>query len=213
MTSQPPTTALQRPALKEWAVVNRSLRAGRQIIDLRKGGLREEGHRFRVRALRFWLYDSFEHQRSELIRPELAPLYTASEAGRPQEGKLRFEGWADLVETAALDSPEQVAALRDHHVWTDDYAEQRFRWRPKAPLLLLVLRVHRLRDVLVVPEREHYEGCTSWVPMLDVPDDPTELNSRPVLPDAEWERRLDALHAALPGASFQPAAVDDGDES
>ena len=47
------TAELVNPGLKEWAVVVRALRDGRQIIDLRKGGIREEGHRFRVRASRF----------------------------------------------------------------------------------------------------------------------------------------------------------------
>ena len=199
---------LANPALKEWAVVNRALRAGRQIIDLRKGGIREEGHRFRVRATRFWLYSSYEHQRPELLRPELAALLAEAGASAPPEGRLRFEAWAEIVETAALTEPEQVAAVDGFHIWTADYAAQRFRWRPKAPLLLLVLRVHRLARHLEVPNRPEYASCTSWVPMLDLPQTAGALGARPVLPDEEFERRVEVLHASLPGVAFEPPALD-----
>ena len=209
------TADLANPALKEWAVVNRALRDGRQIIDLRKGGVREQGHRFRVRALRFWLYDSFEHQRAELVRPEFAAELAASHAAQPPAGALRFEAWAEIVATAALTEPEQVAALEAEHVWTPDYAVQRFRWRPKTPLLVLVLRVHRLAAPLEVAARPAYASCTSWVPMLDLPPDPAALPAAPVLADGEFVRRFELLQArlherlpdALPGVTFESPAV------
>ena len=201
-------TELANPGLKEWAVVVRALRDGRQIIDLRKGGIREEGHRFRVRALRFWLYESFEHQRPELIRPADRPLLEAVAASAPAAGELRVDAWAEIAETAALTAPEQVAALKGQHIWTADYAERRFRWRPKAPLIVLVLRVHRLAAPLTVPVREHYAGCASWTPMADLPPDPREAASSPVLDAAAFAERLAALHAALPGVAFGPPELE-----
>ena len=201
------TTDLANPALKEWAAVNRALLEGRQVIDLRKGGIREEGHRFRIRALRFWLYDSYEHQRPELLLPAASDLLAAAVAASPPAGQLRFEGWAEIVESAALTEPDQVAALEGLHVWTPDYAVQRFRWRPKAPLLVLVLRVHRLDEPIEAPVRNAYASCTSWVPMLDLPPDPSAIASTPVLDDDAFERRVEALRAALPGVAFAPPAV------
>ena len=194
---------IENPALKEWAAVNRALLAGRQIIDLRKGGIAEEGHRFRIRATRFWLYDSFEHQRPELLLPAAADLLDASAAAAPQPGSLRFEGWAEIAASAALTEPEQVEALAGLHVWTPDYAVQRFRWRPKAPLLVLALRVHRLDEPIATPLRGAYASCTSWVPMLDLPPDPASVASTPVLGDKAFARRLKALRAALPGVAFE----------
>ena len=202
------TTDLANPGLKEWAVIVRALRDGRQIIDLRKGGIREEGHRFRVRASRFWLYESYEHQRPELIRPAERPLIEAVTASAPQAGQLRVDAWAEIEETAALTEPEQVAALDGQHIWTADYAEQRFRWRPKAPLIVLVLRVHRLAEPLTVPVRDHYAGCMSWTPMSDLPPDPREEASTPVLDDAAFAERRATLHAALPGVTFGPPEIE-----
>ena len=199
---------LDNPALKEWAVIVRALRDGLQIIDLRKGGIREQGHRFRVRASRFWLYDSYEHQRPELIHPSAQPLLEAVDASSPAAGELRIEAWAEIVETAALTEPEQVEALDGQHVWTPDYAVQRFRWRPKVPLLVLVLRVQRLDQPLTVPIREHYAGCASWVPMLDLPADPRTLPSTPALDDDAFALRRAELHARLPEIAFEPATVE-----
>ena len=49
-------TTLPVPAFKEWAVVVRALLEGEQILDVRKGGLREEGRHFSVQSSRVWLY-------------------------------------------------------------------------------------------------------------------------------------------------------------
>ena len=201
------TADIENPALKEWAAVNRALLEGRQIVDLRKGGICEEGHRFRIRATRFWLYDSFEHQRPDLLLPAASELLDAAVAASPPAGILRFDGWAEIAESAALTEPAQVEALDGFHVWTPDYAEQRFRWRPKAPLLVLVLRVHRLDDPIEVPVRAEYASCTSWVPMLDLPGDPATVASTPVLGDAAFARRVEKLRAALPGVEFEAPAV------
>ena len=174
---------LANPGLKEWAVVIRALRDGLQIIDLRKGGIQEEGHRFRIRASRFWLYDSYVHQRFDLILPDARPLLKVVEAEAPPAEELHIDSWAEIVETVALTEPEQVQRLSGQHLWTSDYAEKRFHWRPKAPLLVLVLRVYRLLEAATIPVRAHYAGCASWVPMLDLPEDPRAVPSKPVLKD------------------------------
>jgi len=43
------------PACKEWAAVVHALLEGEQILDARKGGLREDGRHFSVQSTRFWL--------------------------------------------------------------------------------------------------------------------------------------------------------------
>ena len=42
------------PAFKEWAVIVHALLEGEQMLDVRKGGLREEGRHFAVHAPRVW---------------------------------------------------------------------------------------------------------------------------------------------------------------
>src|SRR5262245_2425056 len=56
------------PAYKEWAAVVHALLEGEQIVDVRKGGLREEGRHFGLQSTRFWLYPTAEHQKAELLK-------------------------------------------------------------------------------------------------------------------------------------------------
>src|SRR5947208_3324999 len=98
------------PALKEWAVVVHALLEGEQILDVRKGGLREEGRHFGVHATRLWLYPTAEHQKSELLKEpyrhwiELAP---AAPVGEP----IRIDGWADVVRVANVTEQDDLDAI------------------------------------------------------------------------------------------------------
>ena len=47
---------------------------------------------------------------------------------------------------------------------------------------VLALRAHRLTDPITVPFREEYGGCTSWVALAELPDDPASLPSEPARP-------------------------------
>ena len=47
----------------------RALLEGEQILDVRKGGLHEDGRHFAMQSTRFWLYPTAEHQRPELLKP------------------------------------------------------------------------------------------------------------------------------------------------
>src|SRR5204862_6484 len=72
----PPPTQYMPIAFKEWAVTVRALAEGEQLLTLRKGGIREPGKHFKLDYDRFFLYPTFDHQRSDLVReshqPELA---------------------------------------------------------------------------------------------------------------------------------------------
>ena len=59
-------------ALKEWAVAVKSLGRGEQVIILRKGGIHREDRDFRLVHPLFLLYPTYEHQKAELIKPEVA---------------------------------------------------------------------------------------------------------------------------------------------
>lgn len=185
------------PALKEWAVVVRALLDGEQLLDLRKGGIAEPGRRFALAARRFWLYPSYEHQRADLLKPAHRDLLDAARRARPDGDAVPIEGWADAVAEARLTDPERLAALDDRFVWTLDYAEKRLRWKRREPLFVLVLRVHRLREPILLPWREAYRGCSSWVPVEGLPGDPAELSSLPAVPAARFDEELAELRRLL----------------
>jgi hypothetical protein len=189
------------PALKEWAVVVHALLEGEQILDVRKGGLREDGRHFDVPANRLWLYPTAEHQRAELLKPAYRhsiDLASAALVGEP----ITLHGWADVVDVATITEPEHLDALDSKLIWTGEYASSRLKWKRRDPLWVLVLRVHRLDEPLTVAWRDSYGGCTSWVTLDDLPSDPASLPSQPVLSDVAFEAKRKGVRDALPASAF-----------
>ena len=146
------------PAFKEWAVIVHALLEGEQILDVRKGGLHEDGRRFGLQATRVWLYPTAEHQDAELLKPAYRSTIDLA-AGSPVGQPIRIDGWADIVGT--ISAPELRDSLDSKLICTREYAESRQHWKKRQPLWVLAMRVHRLVEPLEVPWREDYGGCTS----------------------------------------------------
>jgi hypothetical protein len=185
------------PALKEWAAIVHALLEGEQIVDVRKGGLHEDGRHFGVAARRCWLSPTAEHQKPDLLKPAYAhwgDLADASPVGRP----VTMQGWADIVDVATITEPEHVDAIESKLIWARDYVESRFNWKARDPLFVLVLRVHRLAEPVTVPWNESYGGCTSWVTYDGLPADPATLPSEVVLSDVAFEAKHKGIRDALP---------------
>ena len=199
------TPVLKAPAFKEWAVVVRALEAGEQILDVRKGGLREPGRRFGIETTRVWLYPTAEHQRSELLKPAYRRWLDdgATTENRPGE-PVRIDGWADIVGVAELTEPDDLAKIDGKFIWTADYAESRLKWKRREPLHVLALRAHRLAEPITVPWSDAYGGCTSWVDLDGLPDDPASLPSEPALSDGAFEARLGFAANDLPAGFETP---------
>jgi hypothetical protein len=192
------------PAYKEWAVIIRALLEGEQVLDVRKGGLREDGRHFGLQATRLWLYPTSEHQRADLLKPAYQHTIELS-PGSPVGEPITVPGWADIVGLATLTDPEQLALIDSKLIWTIDYAAARLNWKKRDPLWVLALRVHRLLEPVVVPWREQYGGCTSWVDLEGLPDDPASLPSEPALSDTAFDARIKGVMDALPGGLMEPA--------
>jgi len=147
-------------ALKEWAVAIEALERGRTALLIRKGGIREKS--FAVPEARFLLYKSYEHQRPDLLKPAYRDLLRDIPSRRDDE-PIVLTSLAEVVGAYEISEPEALAALEPHHMWSREYAEKRFRWRPKKPLTVLVLRTHLLPEPVELPYSESYGGCKSWV--------------------------------------------------
>lgn len=186
------------PAFKEWAVVVRALLSGEQILDVRKGGLREEGRHFGLHANRLWLYPTAEHQKPELLKPAYRRWVDESDASTPGDGDIRVEGWADVVKIATITEPDDLAKIASKFIWTTDYAASRLNWKKRDPLWILALRAHRLVEPITVPWRDEYGGCTSWVELDGLPEDPSTIPSEPALSDESFAARLQLTENDLP---------------
>jgi hypothetical protein len=183
------------PALKEWAAIVHALLQGEQIVDLRKGGLREDGRHFGVHAPRFWLYPTYEHQRPELVKAAYRHWVAPDE---PDERAVTVAGWAEVVGVATISDAAALASIEGRTIWTGEYAASRLHWKARDPLWVLALRVHRLDEPITVPYRDEYGGCTSWVDLEGLPATPDEVPAQPALSDVAFAARLQGLRDALP---------------
>ena len=181
-------------ALKEWAVAVNALAGGKQIIILRKGGIHRDDKEFRVVHPEFLLFPTFEHQKAELLqheyRQDLAETLEEDDVG----GLVTLSCWCEVTDTFELRDEDALERLSPQHIWTSDYAAKRLHWRPKHPLTVMLLRVHKLQQPQALPLLDEYEGCKSWV---DLGQEVPLGYLTPVLSDDDYEKKADAVRQTL----------------
>lgn len=157
--------AASHHALKEWAVVVKALGEARQIIVLRKGGIRDVGGIFEVESQEFFFYPTFEHQQESMIKDKDRTLFQDLHAFQPDQGKLLLAYYAKVEAVLRVASAERVHRLEALHIWTPAFITQRLAYRPEESLYVLALRIHRLAHPVQLPLIPRYDGCRSWVEM------------------------------------------------
>ena len=180
-------------AFKEWAVACDALRDGRQILLIRKGGIREEGGVFRMRDSEFFLLPTFEHQKADLLQPDVLPKLEARRTA-PDPEFVEIDAYA-VVDTILVARDEgQVNAAGHETIWNAEYVRQRFDFNAYDPLTLVILRVYRLPGTVTIPLLHDYIGCRSWV-TLDRSLSTTGAVA--AIPDTEFADRRSRLLATL----------------
>jgi hypothetical protein len=188
-----------RHALKEWAVAVEALERGETALVIRKGGIREKA--FAVANRRFLLLPGYEHQRPELLKPEYRKLLREI-PNLTDDGPLHFTSFAEVRGAYEISEPESLETIGPHHMWAPEYAESRFKWRPKKPLTVLVLRTYLLPEPVELPYSEAYEGCKSWIELAEpVPT----AGARPALDNEAFGRLVSPALEAL--RELEPAPV------
>ena len=186
-------------ALKEWAVAVRALERGETALVVRKGGIREKA--FAVPRTRFLLLPGYEHQRPELLKEEYRGLMD----GIPDladDGPLRFSSFTEVEGAYEISEAGELSALDPYHMWTPEYAGSRFKWRPKKPLTVLVLRTYLLREVVELPYRDEYVGCKSWIELQE----PVSVEgARAALSEEDFDRLVAPALGVL--RNLEPASV------
>jgi hypothetical protein len=180
-------------ALKEWATAVDALAAGKTIMLLRKGGIKEEGNRFKVAHNRVLLYPTFEHQRPELLKADYAIRVQPVESGWHPE-TIRIGSWAEITDIFQVSEAETVAALLPYHIWNEEFASTRLKWKPRQPLYVLLLRTYKLPQVREIQYLPEYGGCKSWI---DLAEDISLDGSVPVLDDATYTQQVGEIREAI----------------
>lgn len=175
-------------ALREWAVAIKALEEGRQVIVLRKGGIAEETKEFRLESPQFYLFPSYEHQRPNLVKPEARDsVQLRQDAAAEQSERVLITSYAEVVEDIEITDVETLQRLDGLHIWTEDYAEERLKWKRTKPLHVLVLRVYKLESPLDLPMLDSYGGCKSWLWLEDVLNQQSRI---PVMDDEQFASQL-----------------------
>ncbi|WP_338555173.1 DUF1802 family protein [Paenibacillus sp. KS-LC4] len=182
-------------ALKEWAVTVNALRDGELIMVLRKGGIEEETRDFQLVSKGFYLMPAYEHQKEHLLKaPYQGRIESIMEGWSPDRDSITLGAYAEATHDIEINDQETLDRLRDFHIWTDKFSEERLKWKRTKPLHLLLLRVYRLAEPAELEMFPAYTGCKSWVKLER---DLTHAAMVPVLSDEEFASQVAQIKAAL----------------
>lgn len=191
MTKQLTTTK----ALKEWAIAIDALEQGKTIILLRKGGIREAGNHFQVADDQVLLYPTYEHQQPNLLKSEYTSQVNVVPSGWHPE-IVRIGSWAKITDVLMVSEQNVLDALLPYHVWNEQFVSMRFKWKPRNPLYILLLRIYKLSSLKLIPYLPEYGGCRSWIDLSE----PISLAGMiPVLDDTEYANQTAQIRTIIAG--------------
>lgn len=181
-------------AFKEWAVVVDALGRGRQVVILRKGGIAEDRGTFRVDHEQFWLFPTLFHQQMESVLPEARQAFEQVKSRFQPDNHVRIEFLAKAEKVIECEDWPKLKSLGGQHIWKESVVEDRFRWGKSNGLHVIVARVCRLPQPVIVPLLPAYGGCKSWVEMEK---SIATGGSKPVLSDKEFEEKANQVLSRL----------------
>jgi hypothetical protein len=181
-------------ALKEWASVLTAMDRGEQLILVRKGGLIEPGSGFELVTPSFVFYPTFEHQTVNYLRPVYQRYVEEALRQRAADGQVRISLYGVAVSSIESNDPAIIERLSTFHVYNQAFLNQRLKWQPDQPLIIVVVRTFRLATPHTLTVVPHYAGCKSWVDLDSLI--PLE-GSRPVLDEAVFQERVREIAALL----------------
>ncbi len=181
--------------LKEWDCVCQALVQGRQILMLRKGGIHESGGEFELEFRRFLLFPTFLHQDQKMIKDSAQDLFTFT---GPEPKTIQINAFVDVTDIILIRNMSQIAAADAHHIWTERFLQMRLNYRPENPLYLLLGKVCRLPEPVMIDNHPAYGGCKSWVglrKMINV------KGSTPVLDPPTYQQHRDEIMMRVQSAA------------
>jgi hypothetical protein len=145
----------------------------------------------------FVLFPTFEHQNAAQIEQRHEARLQRVVAEAPGAGFTTLTAWAEVTDAMEVTSDEAVRAIAEFSVFSPAYAVERLQWRPKKPLHVLVLRVHRLATAIRLDLLPAYGGCKSWI---DLESEVALQPSSPALDPRAFEAMRGRVLARLPAS-------------
>jgi hypothetical protein len=167
-------------ALKEWAVVCRALEEGRQVLLLRKGGILEYRQGFKVQHDRFLLFPTYEHQSKDHLQADYADRLDNVLKDQLATGTNRITSYAEAIEVKEITDRIALGTLAKYHIWNESYVNARMDYNPRKPMSVILLRVFKLENPILIENKQEWIGCRSWIP-LDI-----DVSGRPIMDDLQF---------------------------
>lgn len=158
-------------ALKEWAVVKRSLLEGHQIMLIRKGGLIEETGDFDLKAQTFAIMPTYIHETER--GGDLQPCFLdwlRDEEGRrirAPQNQVVIDAICEATDIVRVDDRERLIRLMPQHIWSRAFIDNRFDWDPYKPVFAVLVRAWALPAPVILPWTDDYGGCRSWATLQE----------------------------------------------
>ena len=156
---------------KEWGVVCEAIGSGRQDIIFRKGGIHEGREGFSFKHEEFVLFPTLFHAQADYVTEGKAPAKPEWKVG----DVVAIDYFCRAKKAVTLTQWEDVLALADRHIWTEETIRDRFDWEGKGmaagSIHVAELEVVKLADTWNITYEKKYGGCRSWIELSDFPQD------------------------------------------
>ncbi|MEY3329459.1 MAG: hypothetical protein RLZZ115_2342 [Cyanobacteriota bacterium] len=183
-------------ALKEWDIAIQALEMGETIMLLRKGGIREQGGKFKVDHDKILLYPTFEHQKPTLLKPEYANLVQPVPSGWHPE-TVKISSFAEITNILSWNNAQDeslINSLIKYHIWNQAFVRDRLQFKPDQPLYILLLRTYKLEKVYNIAYHPSYGGCRSWI---DLKETISLENMVPILMQEDYDQQVSTIDQIL----------------
>lgn len=183
-------------ALKEWDIAIQALEQGKTIMLLRKGGIREQGGKFKVDHEKILLYPTFEHQNPTLLKPEYENFVQPVVSGWHPE-TVKISSFAEITNILLWNNAQNeslINSLIKYHIWNQAFIRDRLQFKPDKPLYILLLRTYKLSKIYDIPYHPSYGGCRSWIELQKMI---SLENMLPVLTQEDYDQQVSTIHQIL----------------
>lgn len=183
-------------ALKEWDIAIQALEMGETIMLLRKGGIREQGGKFKVDHDKILLYPTFEHQKPTLLKPEYANLVQPVASGWHPE-TVKISSFAEITNILSWNNAQDeslINSLIKYHIWNQEFVRDRLQFKLDQTLYILLLRTYKLEKVYNIAYHPSYGGCRSWI---DLKETISLENMVPILTQENYDQQVSTIHQIL----------------
>ena len=178
-------------ALKEWSTTIEALGKGEIIAVWRKGGIEDGG--FNIEQKQFVLLPTGTHQNLTKIKQEWWSLHD-EKASLNKDNQIKVKYWALVEEAIEVQTLEQLIRASNQLINTNEHLVSSWDLYPDHKGKILLLRIYKLSNPILVPYSQDYAGCKSWIELkIDIP----KIGSDPVLSFKEYNLKARLIKALI----------------